>query len=264
MSKVHNKYCSVAKLEQGNTFCEDAAMTWENRLAISDGAGGGGLFADLWAKYLVDHTPEKAIQTPERFIEWLDEIWEPFYLQCEDVAQAQGGMILNKFYEEGSFATYAAMWMLDEKTIHFVSYGDSVVFCYNYTTKELCHSFSSIEDFAVAPSLLNCKEQARKENVKIGRFFKDGKTAIFACTDALAHYILMTYKVSRGEHLSLAETNKNHNLLLMAQSKLFDFEKHILNPLFNALRDNKLHEHCRRLYKQQLLALDDYTLARLI
>ena len=120
---------SLAKFEEG-IINEDAAIAKKEAIAVSDGAGGGGVFADLWSKYLVEHLPDKPIKNYKAFDKWIDGIWEPFYNDCEEKAKAEGGMFLNKFYDEGSFATLVAVW----KNGQWVSYGDSVAFCYNRKT----------------------------------------------------------------------------------------------------------------------------------
>ena len=44
------KALSIPKFEVGITN-EDAALAKPEMIAVSDGAGGGGLFADLWSTY---------------------------------------------------------------------------------------------------------------------------------------------------------------------------------------------------------------------
>ena len=128
---------------------EDAVIAREDAIAVSDGAGGGGVFADLWSKYLVEHLPEKPIKSYQAFDKWIDSIWEPFYNDCEKKAKKEGGMLLNKFYDEGSFATLVAVW----KTGEWISYGDSVAFCYNCKSGILQHSFTRLVDFNNPPYL---------------------------------------------------------------------------------------------------------------
>ena len=123
---------SLAKFEEG-IINEDAAIAKKEVIAVSDGAGGGGVFADLWSKYLVEQLPDEPIVSYEAFDKWIDGIWESFYNDCEKKAKDIGGMFLNKFYDEGSFATLVAIW----KDGQWVSYGDSVAFCYNPKTKEM-------------------------------------------------------------------------------------------------------------------------------
>ncbi|MCF0195861.1 MAG: hypothetical protein HUK03_01205, partial [Bacteroidaceae bacterium] len=95
---------SIAKPGQG-TVNEDSAKAERNVIAVSDGAGGGGIYADLWSKYLTDNLPENPITSFEELDNWIASIWEPFYNDCEERAKTGDGMVLRKFYEEGAFAT---------------------------------------------------------------------------------------------------------------------------------------------------------------
>lgn len=157
---------SIAKFEEGITN-EDAAIARKDVIAVSDGAGGGGVFAERWSHYLVNHLPEDAITNYESFDKWIDGIWEPFYNECEAKAKNIGGMFLNKFYDEGSFATLVAVW----KNGKWISYGDSVAFCYNRKTKELYHSFSRLADFNNPPYLINCKDPLDENGFRKGSVY---------------------------------------------------------------------------------------------
>ena len=66
--------CFVPKPEANNNLCEDACMATSMYIALSDGAGGGGVLADRWARYLVEHTSQKPIDSFEAFSAWMDEI----------------------------------------------------------------------------------------------------------------------------------------------------------------------------------------------
>ena len=48
---------SIGKIGE-NLVNEDAAVAKERLIAVSDGAGGGGVFADCWSQYLVNNLPE--------------------------------------------------------------------------------------------------------------------------------------------------------------------------------------------------------------
>ena len=100
---------SIPKFEE-SIINEDASKATSKWIAVSDGAGGGGVFADKWSNYLVQHIPSEPIQDYAAFDDWLNNIWEPFYNDCECIAKQEGGMLLNKFYDEGSFATIVVVW----------------------------------------------------------------------------------------------------------------------------------------------------------
>ncbi len=254
---------SLAKFEK-DIVNEDAAIAKENVIAVSDGAGGGGVFAERWSQCLVNHLPDKPIVNYKAFDKWIDGIWEPFYNECETNAKAIGGMFLNKFYDEGSFATLAAVW----RNGQWISYGDSVAFCYNRKRKELQHSFSRLADFNRPPYLINCKDPLDKNGFRSGLFAVDNDSTIIVASDTLAHYILMMYEVSYkdrfGEELleAIDAQTKNSNFIKTAMSvDVLDFEKDVIQKLQNCNRVFLLANHIKGLKKKGLIGHDDYSIA---
>lgn len=267
---MNSKYKSIMKF--GETINEDAAIVKENLIAVSDGAGGGGIFADRWSHYLVNNLPEYPITNYDSFDKWIDGIWEQFYNVCEEEAKKTGGLLLNKFYDEGSFATLVAAWRLPENKCRWISYGDSVVFCYNKKTKELHHSFTRLCDFNNPPHLINCKDPLEENGFRTGIFEIDKDSVIFATSDALAHYIIMTYdatnvyrdtqfEVDLGEDVNAKARNSNYSIGAFGFINK-DFEKVVLRKLFSGLKNkSNLERHLKSLWEKQLLGLDDYTIA---
>lgn len=259
---------SIGKLEIG-CMNEDAAMARENVIAVSDGAGGGGLFAERWSRYLLDHLPEQPMQSAEELDTWIGQIWELFYDQCETDAKLLGGLSLDKFYDEGAFATLVAVWKLSNNRYQWISYGDSVAFCYNYKTRQLQHSFGCIGDFDNPPYLINCKDELNKSGFKCGTWTCEQDSVVFVASDALAHYILMMYEVAHREifdkELTEAESHhsKNENYIKTAKTlKELDFEKHVLRKLMNCMgHSNNFTRHIKSLLSKGLMAHDDYSLA---
>lgn len=118
---------SIPKLND-NIPNEDSFCKSDNLIAVSDGAGGCGLFAREWSKYLLRHIPKKRVITCfAEFDKWVDGIWEAFYNEYEAVAKVGDGIFLNKFYNEGACATVAAAWRVSDEECRWVVYGDSVV-----------------------------------------------------------------------------------------------------------------------------------------
>lgn len=88
---------------------EDAVFCSPQCIAVSDGAGGCGLYANEWSRYLIEHLPKDApLSSFTELDEWVDGIWEAFYNEHEERAKEGDGILLNKFYNEGSCATIAA------------------------------------------------------------------------------------------------------------------------------------------------------------
>ena len=254
---------SIGKFEEG-IVNEDAAIAKNNLIAVADGAGGGGIYAELWSKYLVEHLPDETITDYQTFDGWLDGIWEPFYNDCEEKAKKEGGMLLNKFYDEGSFATLVAVW----RTGHWISYGDSVAFCYDRKTGELQHTFGHIVDFNNPPYLINCKDPSDEKGFKCGKFEINENCMVFAASDALAHYILLMYEVAHKDVYAeeLQETinamTKNSNLVKTAMRlRKLDFSEKVIRKLENCKHPQQLKAHVERLRKMGLLGYDDYSLA---
>lgn len=254
---------SVPKPEAGNQFCEDACKATPCFIALSDGAGGGGVLADRWARYLVEHTSQSPIDSFAAFTAWMDEIWEQFYNDAEAIAKEQGGMFLNKFYEEGSFATYVAAWYVDSQHVRWMAYGDSAVFLYDFKTRTLQCSFPRLSDFAQAPHLINCPNEPQEEGFSTGvwQLVNPCHSTVFACSDALAHYVLASYLLWKGKLSSSEELSKNINLRHLIEMRNADFPKDVLRPLLRSMQCNAFAGHCLKLYRQQLLALDDYSMA---
>lgn len=254
---------SLAKFEDG-IVNEDAAIARKEVIAVSDGAGGGGVFAERWSQYLVDHLPDKPIKNYKAFDKWIDGIWEPFYNTCEEEAQKIGGLLLNKFYDEGSFATLVAVW----KNGTWISYGDSVVFCYNRKTKELQHSFTRLADFNNPPYLINCKDPLNENGFRSGKFKVDKNCIVFAASDTLAHYILMMYEVDNKERFAdelkeaIDAQTKNSNFIKTAMAlDIIYFEKRVIPKIENCYYDFLLKSHIKGLKKKGLIGHDDYSLA---
>lgn len=253
---------TLAKFEERITN-EDAANAKKEVIAVSDGAGGGGVFADIWSKYLVEHLPDKPIKSYKTFDKWIDGIWEPFYNDCEEMAKAEGGMFLNKFYDEGSFATFVAVW----KNGQWISYGDSVAFCYNRKTKELQHSFTRLADFNNPPYLINCKDPLDEKGFRCGKFKVDKSSIIFAASDTLAHYILMMYMVENKDHFAselkeaIDTQTKNSNFIKTAlEMKKIDYENDVVIKLQNCTNEKNFMRHLQSLKNKGLLGHDDYSL----
>ena len=260
---------SIGKFEQG-CVNEDAALAKKDIIAVSDGAGGGGLFAERWSRCLLDHLPASPITTAEELDLWIERIWEPFYNQCEADARGLGGMSLEKFYDEGSFATLVAVWKTSATKCRWMSFGDSVAFRYDRDTRKLAHTFGRIGDFDNPPCLINCKDNINGKGFKSGEWEINDHTAVFAASDSLAHYILMMYEVGNrdyyDEELREAEArhtkNGDHVKMAAALQPAANFEKEILRKLFNcANHPTNFKRHLESRMRKGLLAADDYSLA---
>ncbi|MDE7475380.1 MAG: hypothetical protein K2M71_07105 [Duncaniella sp.] len=259
---------TIGKFE-ANSINEDAVVARRNLIAVSDGAGGGGLFADRWSKYLLSRLPDTPIKTAGELDGWIGSIWEDFYNKAEVAAKELGGMALDKFYDEGSFATLAAVWKLNDGTCAWMAYGDSVVFHYDFASRRLTHSFTSLVDFSEPPYLINCKDELNPEGFRCGEFPFGKRSLVFVTSDALAHYIIMMYELSEckeyTKEIGRAQqgSSKNGNIVrsAMALGKI-NFERMVIDNIRRSVYDRKVYARwLKRLHARGLLAMDDYSLA---
>lgn len=268
---MRGKAITLAKREP-NPLCEDSSrivLARNKLLAVSDGAGGGGLYADKWSKYLMDNlTADKEIEDAEGLDTWISHIWEPFYKKYELEAQKMSPWHINKFYDEGSFATLVAIWGRKKNMYNWIAYGDSVAFHYSKKNKKLYYSIDHLKDFANAPYLINCKDELKLDGFRKGSFDVDKGDYVFVASDALSHYIIMMYAVLNREKyqkeldgvIALGLRSASYINQALSTTKK-DFFKEILKPLILASYNNKsFAKYIDTLLRNSLIAADDYSI----
>lgn len=247
-------------------YNEDAVLATESMIAVSDGAGGGGLFADKWANFLLSKLPETPLNSFDDFDKWVDGIWEEFYTLQEIEAQKLDPLTLDKFYSEGSFATIVVAWAYNGN-VHWLTYGDSTIFCYDFETHELISSINSLKDFNEAPYLVSTNEPLIAKGFKCGTFALSPSKTYFCASDALSFYIWASYLAGKEDNTNhqLMEVynskSKNANYIFKILSKKLNFESDVLNKLLRASRNRyNFTQHLNRLLKEGLIASDDYSI----
>ena len=253
---------------------EDSCYIRDDMIAISDGAGGCGVFSSEWSKYLVNKIAEMPLDNPivnfEHFDNWIEDIWEPFYNEHEEKAKGHDGIFQTKFYQEGSYATLAVAWkpQTAEDICSCFTYGDSVVFHYSKSKNILEHSFTKLEDFSNPPYLISCKDPLEEEGFRHKDFILEDDSIVFAASDALSHYILMMYYVThqdnyKDEIKKISEGyDTNTQMLKIALAENYDDFDKLMIKFQTAARDQELfNTFVKDLHQQGLLEIDDYTLA---
>jgi hypothetical protein len=149
----------------------------------------------------------------------------------------------------------------------WISYGDSVAFCYDRGTGRLQHSFGRLVEFNNPPYLINCKDPLNEQGFKSGQFDIQPGSIVFVASDALAHYILMMYEVAHKEEFeselqeAINAQTKDSNFIksCMSQRKI-DFED-VIKKLPMSNNAGNFRKHLESLRKKGLIAHDDYTIA---
>lgn len=96
----------------------------------------------------------------------------------------------------------------------------------------------------------------------------DDASIVFAASDALSHYVLMMYELSKSEEfeselmeLRMKRTS-NSQLLQMAEKEALKFYDDVLNPLLRSVdSEADFKELMEALCVKKLIDTDDYTLA---
>ena len=149
----------------------------------------------------------------------------------------------------------------------WISYGDSVAFCYNKRTGELQHSFTRLVDFNNPPYLINCKDPLDEKGFRTGQFKVDNDCIVYTASDTFAHYILMMYKVANKEKYAdeleeaINAQTKNSNFIKSAMRlRKIDFTKVVIQKLENCKYPKQLKLHIERLKRWGFIGHDDYSL----
>ena len=124
-----------------------------------------------------------------------------------------------------------------------------------------------MSDFSNPPRLVSCKDPLEEEGFRCGDFDLDESSVVFAASDALSHYIMMMYELTKikeyGEELAeeYLKVSGNSQLLKTAETMKFDFWKDVLQSLLDATSSNSRFElYLKELNLKGILDMDDFTL----
>ena len=273
--KVAIKKQSIVKPEndvyedKNHRLNEDAIFCKNNILGISDGAGGVGIFASEWANYLLQKSPVKPIKSIIELNFWLNEIWEDFYLNYR-LKVVSDTFLLNKFENEGSYATLALIWIDDlNNKVDFFSIGDSIIFKYNFVSKKLIiqNQFINFSNFNDSPELINWKEEVdEKVEYYSGTFQIEEEDQFFLASDSLAQLIYAYHLTETKKGLELIENeifakSKFSSILENIKTQPFGSFENFLFVLEKSLKsENEFQNMMFYFWRNKYLLKDDYSL----
>ncbi len=255
----------------------------ENTLfAVSDGAGGSGIFASDWAKTLLENLPKEVFKNVEDLDAWIGEFWEEFYHKQQDFIQKMEdkflqSLVKTKFQEEGSNATLLSVWIEAENKINCVTFGDSTFILYDKETKK-CEFFvyNSLEEYENNPFLLNFLHETPKQGFFKKEFQISNQKTLYLVTDAVAQYLHCAYLAQENPKLLAEISQKPLKISQKAKTFLEELEKfknqeentnfnanffeNILKNLNAHLENQESFENfLNNEYQKGLILRDDYT-----
>ncbi|WP_420149477.1 hypothetical protein [Spirosoma sp.] len=239
---------------------DDEAGFW----AVADGAGGGGIYAAEWARYLVDNVPPEPFTDIDALSHWLGQIWEPFYSQFSGPAQADA-VKAYKWAQEGSYATLATLHRLGD-TFHWATYGDAVVLAFNPHTARLQTSVPDLRLFSHPPHLLNWNADPVAAGFRAGQWTHEPGQTYALLSDTLALCVLMAWHTHTGSTDVLRELASQPTALGQRAANWLlrgcaDFVADVWQPLSTGLTNQRFFQACTRNgHKKSLLGPDDYTM----
>ncbi|WP_338761019.1 hypothetical protein WAF17_14675 [Bernardetia sp. ABR2-2B] len=266
---IHEEDQKEANRQNEDAFCiynSDSKSDKNLKIALSDGAGGMGLFAADWSKQLVDNLPNEPFENVESVSNWLGTFWEQFYDRYSQKAAKLGSDYQNKFFEQGSAATLVGLWE-KETVFEWVTYGDSCISVFSKSSIDNTFQmfpYSLPSQFSTYPHLINVQEECQQEGFLKGSFEKENVDFILLTSDALSLYILLrvwqTEKKEEFKKLTLENSKIGH-----LANKINELEEVIsandfLENLWKITESKESFEKwCYEKHKSGVLENDDYT-----
>jgi hypothetical protein len=242
---------------------EDSVYISENIIAVSDGAGGIGLFANKWSQILVQNISNKPFNNIEAIEIWISGFWEEFYHFYLERIKDDPWKI-NKFESEGSAATLSVLWHIEENKFHYQSYGDTALFIFNHLTGELKiqSNLRSANSFSTNPPLINWQtEKLATEAFYTETITLNENEEIIVATDGIANYIHLAYLVYIDDIKEELTDPKNQKIVDHFRKKPIKDYKDFLTKLKISLSTDKTFKTLmNRLHKYECLPNDDYTM----
>lgn len=164
-------------------------------LAISDGAGGAGIFCGEWARRITKAQPDKPFDSEQMANDWWLTASATFYQDKSTQLDDADPLAREKFYAEGSYATLLFAWLfIREKRLYYTGAGDTTLFLFRlYDDDYAIHKVFPIAtqpDLKAAPQLLNWRRHTPIDWTVHEAGLED-KDMLIICTDALARWLLL-------------------------------------------------------------------------
>ena len=241
-------------------------------LVLSDGAGGTGVEAHRWSRYLVDKTPIKPFKDFQEFSTWLDSIWETYFQEIKTDLEQNQAHALNKFYDEGSSATLAIAWIDPKKRlINAFAYGDSMIFLFQPKKKAFKTNIPKLSTFLQNPMLINSNNPPTADGAFLESWHYEKGDILLVASDTISQYLLTAYFMNSQDPSILDDISQvvsspyRLGTYVSNIEKTFEKDKltwdKIIENLWTVLEENTFFkEFTDFLRSTEQLGLDDYSI----
>lgn len=237
--------------------------------ALSDGAGGEGIFAAEWAAFLLEQLPNQPPADAAALRSWLQQIAKPFYIKVKPQAE-QFRPVKDKLLLEGSNATLAAVWCYPTENklrCHWLAYGDSVIFHQRQGELTPLNDIP-LDRLAAPPVLLNWRfQQIDEAQIAAGELYLLPGDALWLASDGLANTLLIARLLENKNDTLIAYLNryvpKLGEIATELEAKPVALSG-MLEHLSKALADNQMPAVLYEWHQQHQVVRDDYALIHLL
>jgi hypothetical protein len=232
-------------------------------IAISDGAGGVGIYCKQWAEFIVTNAPE----IPDSNLNsWFLAVSKEFYLKYSDIDFGDIE-IKEKFISGGSYATLLFLWIdYDKKLLHYVGVGDSSLFILRKEKDgtylpSLIYPINENEFIDQNPTLLNWKKAYEIDTIKT--FSLQKGDIILAGTDSISRWILENLLITNPiETRVLLNPNFRIDDETLEKHKLSNYDFKKAEDIFENIPKDKKEaiKYFENLINNNCMEADDITL----
>jgi hypothetical protein len=232
-------------------------------IAISDGAGGVGIYCKQWAEFIVANAPEIA---DINLASWFLSASKEFYLKYCDVDFGDVET-KEKFISGGSYATLLFLWIdYDKKLLNYVAVGDSSLFIFRKVENgtylpSLIYPINDNEFIDQNPTLLNWKKANQIDSIKT--FSLQEGDILIAGTDSISRWILENLLVVQPtETRALLNPNFKIDNETLEKHKLSEYSFKKTEDIFEAIPKDKTEaiKYFENFIKNNFMEADDITL----
>lgn len=221
---------SIDENEDAIAYIEDPLF---DKIAVSDGAGGAGIYCKAWANHLVKNQPDKPFDSKKSADEWFLSNSESFYNENIESINKMDPFILEKFIKEGSYATlFFAWWNKETNVLNYSGVGDTTLFVFSENANEFTpvlitpiNEQKSLDDF---PKLLNWNKELNFD-LLINEIELKTNDVFIICSDSIARWIIY--------HLMVIETFETQKILGESIVKSIDSNKLLNIKLSNSFKN---------------------------
>lgn len=185
-------------LEYNHSENEDAISYRQNGkydiYALSDGAGGAGIFCGAWARFMVGNQNNAPYTSNDHFSDWFLSVSKYFHDDISPSLTSYEPLVAQKFYEEGSYATLLFIWLHKEtRKLYFTGCGDSTMFLFELkedqyiTTVIFPINVQSTLD--QPPKLLNWRKGFLNDLI-LSDHQCSSESYIMLCTDSMSRWVI--------------------------------------------------------------------------